>query len=82
MGGSPNRACKSDWRAKLFGTNPHLTGRWCHVFILPQRMNNETDDSNADAGVRNIKCGPGVGQRDVQIEEQEIDNVAVCKAIS
>jgi hypothetical protein len=45
-------------------------------------MNNETHDSNADAGVRNIKCGPGVGQRDVQIEEQEIDNVAVCKAIS
>ena len=44
-------------------------------------MDNKAHDRDADAGVGDIKGGPGVGVREVQIEEKEIDDVTVQKAI-
>ena len=44
-------------------------------------MNYETHDRDADAGVGDIERGPGIRERDVQIDEQEIDDMAVEKTI-
>jgi len=44
-------------------------------------MNYEGHDRDADARVGDIECGPGVRERDMQIDQQEIDDVAVEETI-
>jgi hypothetical protein len=44
-------------------------------------MNDETDHGDEDAGIGDVKGGPGVGERDVQIEQGEVDDVTVEKTI-
>jgi hypothetical protein len=39
-----------------------------YVFLLPERMNDETDDGNADARVRHVKGRPRMRKGNVQIE--------------
>src|SRR4051812_2746818 len=49
--------------------------------LLPERMDDKAEDSDADAGVGHIECGPGMSQRDMQIEEQEIDDMTVQQPV-
>lgn len=51
------------------------------LFRLLERMNDEADHGDADAGVGHVKRGPRVRERDVQIEEQEIDDMTVQETI-
>src|SRR6476646_10798233 len=44
-------------------------------------MNHETDDGHANAGVGHIKCRPGMRERNVKVEEEEIDDVAVDQTV-
>ena len=52
------------------------------ALTLPKRMNNKQNDGNGDAGIGDIKRGPGVRVWNVQIKKEEIDHVPVKKAIS
>jgi hypothetical protein len=45
-------------------------------------MNNKQHDCNRDAGVGDIKSGPGMRIWKVQIEKKKIDHMSVKKAIS
>lgn len=49
--------------------------------ILQERMDHKTADGDADAGVGDIKGGPGMSQRHVEIEEEEIDDVPMQQAV-
>src|ERR1051326_1893543 len=44
-------------------------------------MDDEANDSDADAGIGDVKSGPGVRQRNVQVEEREIDHVTVKEPV-
>lgn len=44
-------------------------------------VDDEADDCDADAGIGDVKGGPRVRQRHVQIEEQKIDDVTVRETI-
>ena len=44
-------------------------------------MNDETNNCHANAGVGHIKRRPGVRERNMQIEEQEIDDVTVDQTV-
>ena len=46
-----------------------------------ERVDNEADHRNADAGVGDVKRRPRVRERDVQIEEQKIDDMTVEETI-
>jgi hypothetical protein len=48
---------------------------------LSERMNDETDDRDADAGVGHVERGERMRQGDVQIEKQEVDDVTVQEAV-
>ena len=57
-------------------------GRRFGFFSLLQRMHDETADRNEDAGIGYVERGPGMRERHVQIEEREVDDVAVKEPIS
>ena len=44
-------------------------------------MNDEKEDRDANAGIRHVESRPGMSQRDVQIEQQKINDVAVQQPI-
>jgi hypothetical protein len=44
-------------------------------------MDDEANDSDADAGIGDVKSGPGVRQRKVQVEKREIDHVTVKEPV-
>src|SRR5258708_3833190 len=44
-------------------------------------MNDEAEDRDENAGVRDIEGRPGMRERHMQIEQCEIDDVAVEKAV-
>jgi len=60
---------------------PYLDGIWRDAFSWPQRINNETENRDANAGIGHVKGRPWVSKRHMQIEEQKIDNMSVAKAI-
>ena len=45
-------------------------------------MNHKTNDCHANAGVGHVECRPGMRERNMEIEEQEIDDVAVNQTVS
>ena len=45
-------------------------------------MNYETNDCHANAGVGHVECRPGMRERNMQVEEQEINDVAVDQTVS
>ena len=51
----------------------------------PSRMlegvKDEEDDRDTDAGIGDVEGGPGVGQRNVQIDEQKVDDVTVEETV-
>ncbi len=51
------------------------------AFFLSQSLDDEAKDRHADAGIGNVKGGPGMGKGHVQIEEEEVDDVAVQETI-
>ena len=74
---SPNRNLSCE-RRRLRSIAPTFR----RALTLPNRLNNKQNDGNGDAGIGNIKRGPGVRVRNAQIEKKEIDHVPVKKAIS
>jgi hypothetical protein len=74
---SPNRHLSCE-RRRLRSIAPICT----RALTLPKRMNNKQNDGNGDAGIGDIKRGPGVRVWNVQIKKEEIDHVPVKKAIS
>ena len=65
---------------RLRSIAPTYTG-WRDAFVCPQRMNDETEDRDANAGIGYVKGWPRVSKRHMQIEEQKIDHVSVAEAI-
>jgi len=51
------------------------------LFPFPQRMNDETKHRDENARVRDVEGRSGMGERDVQIEEREIDHVTVKEPV-
>ena len=45
-------------------------------------MNDEENDGDADRGIGHIERRPRMGERHMQIKEQEIDHVTVKQAVS
>ena len=45
-------------------------------------MNNEENDRDADTGIGHVECGPRMCERDVQIEQEKIDDVSIEETIS
>ena len=44
-------------------------------------MNDKQDNRNRDTGIGDVKRRPGIGEPDVQIKKEEVDNVSVKQAI-
>ena len=44
-------------------------------------VNHETNDRHANAGVGHVKCRPWVRERNMQVEEQKIDDVTMDQAV-
>ena len=44
-------------------------------------MNYETNNCHANAGVGHVKCRPWVCERNMQVEEQKIDDVTMDQAV-
>lgn len=44
-------------------------------------MDNEAKHGDTDAGVSHVERRPGMGQRDVQVEKQKVDHVAMHEPI-
>src|SRR5438105_1767176 len=68
---------RENFRSQL----PVLRGRWRDSFTWPQRVNDETENGDANAGIGDIEGRPRVSKRDMQIEEQKIDNMSVTETI-
>ena len=45
-------------------------------------MNDEENDGDTDAGIGHIERRPRMREREVQVEQEKIDHVAVKQAIS
>ncbi len=57
----------------------HCTSR--RGFALAERMHDEADHCDADAGVGDVKGRPGIREGDVQIEKQKVDHMPVQQAV-
>jgi len=51
------------------------------VSLPPERVNQETTHGDANTGIGDIECRPGISQGNVEIEEKEIDHVTVDESI-
>jgi len=69
--------------AKMAGEAPTLQflGPY-HRVRLSKRMNDEENDGDADRRIGHVERRPRMGERHMQIKEQEIDHVTVKQAVS
>ena len=56
-------------------------GGLLHRPVLPKGVHNEAEDGDADTRVSDVKRRPGMREREVEVEEEEINDVAVQETV-